>query len=427
MISQPAFISSFILAPMLYLMPISAEAELPQNSDEKHLGVASCASGVCHGSVRPRTSTGIAQNEYVIWSRLDRHKNAYNTLRSAESKKIAHNMGLNNAHEAQVCLDCHADNVPVAKRGAKFQIEDGVGCEACHGGAENYLTSHTDKDVPRSDNLANGLYATDKISDRAALCFSCHIGDEQKIASHEIMGAGHPRLSFELDTFGVLQPAHYIVDDKYSERKWSGSSLTIWALGQVEAGRQTLRLIDSKLSSKHLFPELSLFDCHACHHLMSDKKWEQRDQIDLPPGTVRLNDVGFLMLFPIAKAYAPSVYDDLHSDLKALHQQVNTGGDINKVLASLETVLDSMTSSISTNTTADHAPNILAQLISMGASGKFLDYVAAEQAVMAIDMLLSTSKDKDSRTNWLDSLYDSVQEEDSYNSDDLARIMQDFE
>ncbi len=260
----------FILGFLLFSIHVGAIAELPQYSDASHLGVASCASGVCHGSVRPRSSTGILQNEYVVWSRLDRHRNAYNTLLSAESKKIAHNIGLKNAHEAEICLDCHADNVAVDKRGSRFQIEDGIGCEACHGGAEHYLTSHTDKGVSRDQNISNGLYATDQIAKRAALCFSCHIGSEEKMASHEIMGAGHPRLSFELDTFGVLQPAHYVVDKKYSERKWAGSSLTTWALGQVEAGKQTLRLIESNLSVKQLFPVLSIFVCHACHHVMSE-------------------------------------------------------------------------------------------------------------------------------------------------------------
>jgi hypothetical protein len=413
----------FILGILLCSVHFGATAELPQYSEEKHLGVASCASGVCHGSVRPRTSTGILQNEYVIWSRLDRHKNAYNILLSAESKKIAHNMGLKNAHEAQVCLDCHADNVPADKRGSKFQIEDGVSCEACHGGAENYLTSHTDKDVPRHDNLANGLYATDKISDRATLCFSCHIGNEKKIASHEIMGAGHPRLSFELDTFGVLQPAHYVVDDKYKEHKWAGSSLTTWALGQVEAGRQTLRLIDSKLSGQHLFPELSLFDCHACHHTMSDKKWTQQDRINLPPGTVRLNDVGFLMLYPIAKTFAPSQYNNLHSGLQALHQQANAGGDISGILKRLENTLDMLSASISDNTNSQIASEIMAQLIAMGTDGKFLDYIAAEQAVMAIGMLLSTSSKKDDHSDWLDSLYDSVQDENAYDPAQLVKVM----
>jgi len=414
----------FILGFLLFSMHIGAVAELPQYSDESHLGVASCASGVCHGSVRPRSSTGILQNEYVVWSRLDRHKNAYSTLLSAESKKIAHNLGLKNAHEAEICLDCHADNVAVGKRGSRFQIEDGIGCEACHGGAENYLTSHTDKGVSRDQNISNGLYATDQIAKRAALCFSCHIGSEEKMASHEIMGAGHPRLSFELDTYGVLQPAHYVVDKKYSERKWAGSSLTTWALGQVEAGKQTLRLVESKLAGRQRFPELSLFDCHACHHVMSEKKWRQQDRIRLPPGTVRLNDAGFLMLFPIAKVFAPTLQVGLHADLRELHQRVNSGGDLKEVVMRLQKTLDSMTSSVSSNSADTAAQKVLDELVSMGASGQFQDYVAAEQAVMAIDMLLSTVGARDDYDDWLDSLYDSVEEEDYYDPLFLAEVME---
>jgi hypothetical protein len=46
----------------------SLAAELPQYDGQMHLGVASCASGVCHGSVRPRSGTRVLQNEYVTWS-----------------------------------------------------------------------------------------------------------------------------------------------------------------------------------------------------------------------------------------------------------------------------------------------------------------------------------------------------------------------
>ncbi|MCH8256696.1 MAG: hypothetical protein IIA75_02165, partial [Proteobacteria bacterium] len=362
---------SLVLGFLLFSMHLGALAALPQYSEELHLGVATCASSVCHGSVRPRTSNGILQNEYVVWSRLDRHRNAYNTLLSAESKKIARNMGLQNAHEAEICLDCHADNVAEEKRGPRFQIEDGVGCEACHGGAENYLANHTDKGISRQQNLSSGLYATDQIADRAALCFSCHIGSEDKIASHEIMGAGHPRLAFELDTFGVLQPAHYVVDKAYRERKWAGSSFTTWALGQVEAGKQMLGLVESKLTGKQIFPELSLFDCHACHHVMSKKRWKQQERIRLAPGSVRLNDVNFLMLFPLARVFTPALYNQLRDNLRELHKQVDSGGDFSGVVKRLVKILGSMAATISTNDSNREVPRLVEELVSMGRSGQF--------------------------------------------------------
>ncbi len=418
---------SFIIGFLLLSIQVGAgeptAIELPQYSDQEHLGVASCASGVCHGSVRPRSSTSVLQNEYVVWSRLDSHRQAYNTLLSEESKRIARNMGLENAHEADVCLDCHADNVPKDHRGKRFQISDGVSCEACHGGAEKYLNSHTDENVARSENIRSGLYPTDRLADRARLCFSCHIGSDEKIASHEIMGAGHPRLSFELDTFGVLQPAHYVIDKDYKESKWSADSLTIWALGQVEAGKQTLRLVSSKLDGKQLFPELSLFDCHACHHSMSDKKWQNQEHVSLPPGSVRLNDGGLLMLFPISKVYAPSLYRSLHVDLKELHRRVNAGSDIAGVVGRLQKTLASLSDSIASSGTGSSGSKVLNELVSMGAKGQFRDYVAAEQAVMAVDMLLSTVGKRDKKSRWLDKLYDSVAKEDSFSPADFSDAM----
>ena len=90
-------------------------ATLPQSAPDKHLGVASCASGVCHGSVQGLEVAHVLQNEYVTWTQQDKHATAYQTLLSERSRQIARNLGLANPHEAGICLDCHADNVPQAR------------------------------------------------------------------------------------------------------------------------------------------------------------------------------------------------------------------------------------------------------------------------------------------------------------------------
>jgi hypothetical protein len=61
------------------------------------------------------------------------------------------------------------------------------------------------------------MYPTEQPEVRAKLCLSCHFGTEDKFATHRIMGAGHPRISFELDTFTEIQPAHFRVDEDYKE------------------------------------------------------------------------------------------------------------------------------------------------------------------------------------------------------------------
>ena len=90
----------------------------------------------------------------------------------------------------------------------------------------------------------------------------------------------------------------------------------------------------------------------------------------------------------------------------------------------LQKTLNSMTSSVSSNSADTAAQKVLDELVSMGASGKFQDYIAAEQAVMAIDMLLRTVGARDDYDDWLDSLYYSVEEEDQYDPLFLAEVME---
>ena len=88
------------LSAVCCFISASAQADdLPQYAPQDHLGVATCASGVCHGSVMARDATAVAQNEYVIWTRRDRHRAAYNTLLTAESKSIAKKLGLKNIQD----------------------------------------------------------------------------------------------------------------------------------------------------------------------------------------------------------------------------------------------------------------------------------------------------------------------------------------
>src|SRR5687768_13550493 len=172
-------------------------AKRSEIGDYKHMGVASCATNVCHGKLAPAPGKNVRLNEYRTWVNEDRHAFAYRTLDLPESKRIAANMGLASAATAKICLDCHADNVPPEKRGPKFQLSDGVSCEACHGGAERWLESHAGESATHKENLSRGMYPTETPLDRAELCLSCHLGTKDRYATHEIMAAGHPRLQFE--------------------------------------------------------------------------------------------------------------------------------------------------------------------------------------------------------------------------------------
>ena len=88
----------------------AADVPLPYEAKAKHVGVVNCASSLCHGSISEWKGSNVLQNEYVTWSRVDKHAvRASQVLRSDRSRRIAANLGLKQpAHEAKVCVDCHA-------------------------------------------------------------------------------------------------------------------------------------------------------------------------------------------------------------------------------------------------------------------------------------------------------------------------------
>ncbi|WP_170252795.1 multiheme c-type cytochrome [Colwellia echini] len=393
-------------------------SHLPQKDEKMHMGVASCAASMCHGSVSATEGSNILQNEYIIWSREDPHSQAYKTLLTQESQDIADKLGLGKATTAGVCLDCHSDNVPTEYQSKSFQISDGVGCESCHGGAENYLSSHTDSTQSHAENIAHGLYPTDEPQQRAKLCLSCHLGNEDKQATHDIMGAGHPRLAFELDTFGILQPLHYVVDEDYKSKKWSGDSYITWIYGQLEANKETLNILENKIvHNKGLFPELSLFDCYACHHPMSDLKWTETKGKGSKPGTVRLNDGNFKMLLAIAAStgFFTSVQENLNTLRNNLHNNVLLPIVVNKLFADIQAI-EKVISKQSLSERKLSAALILTEILKTGSNDEFSDYIAAEQAVMAIDLLIVYIGDKAIYQQDIVDLFTIVNNDEQYNS-----------
>ena len=396
-------------------------AELPQYAEAVHQGVASCASSVCHGSATERTTTSVLQNEFVTWTRMDPHAGAYRTLLSDASRRIARNLGLPNAHEAAMCLDCHADNVPAERRGVDFRIDDGVGCEACHGGGEHWLATHTASGNSHADNLARGMYPTADVERRATLCLSCHLGTEDKFATHRIMGAGHPRLTFELGTFSALQPPHWAFDDDYDRRKGITSEFDTWTRGILTAARQSLRLLDSPhMHQSVMFPEIGLFNCHACHRSMAELEWERTVlTAGVEPGALRVNDANFVLLLPVAEVLASSAHDPILAGIRALNLSVSERRSAVTVatrrLAAAIDELDAALAALGAGGAGTRAQQrILDGLLERAARGDYRDYVAAEQAAMAMDLLLISLGRLDDFREAMNAVFASVENDDAY-------------
>jgi hypothetical protein len=376
------------------LAAIEARAQpLPYQSPHETLGTVTCASSLCHGTIKLWKGSNVLQNEYLTWSRIDKHARAYNILLNERSQRIAKNLGLKQpAHEAKICLDCHAHVIPENRRGERFKITDGVTCESCHGPAEKWVKTHVEPANPAVDqhakNIEDGMYPTSDAVARAKLCMSCHYGNQDKLVTHRIMGAGHPRMSFELDTFTEIAPKHFVVDKDYSERKkvWDGAKT--WAIGQALAVSETMTILaDPKRGRDGVFPELVLFDCHACHHPMSENRWKPKTAFgpSISPGLVRLNDSSMLMLRAITRAIDPALGDRVAAQTQKLHRAIAGEGDAFNEAAALKKLAQETVPVMSGTTFSNQTMSaVLSRLIEDGVQGTYSDYAAAEQATLAI-------------------------------------------
>lgn len=351
--------------------------------------MVNCANSLCHGSISEWKGSDVLQNEYVTWSRLDKHARAYQVLLDERSRKIANKFGLRTpAHESKQCLDCHAHNVPAERRGERFKLADGVTCEACHGPAGRWLATHVEPGATHAANVAHGLYPAERSRERAQLCLSCHWGNADKFVNHRLMAAGHPRLSFELDTFSSIEPAHVRIDRDYQQRKQVWDGVKTWAVGQALAVSQMMDLLaDPKRGRDGLFPELVLFDCHACHHPMSERRWRPKPAFGPGPGPglARLNDSGMLMLRAIARQIDPALGARVTAQTIKLHRAAAGEGDpVLQARAMKRVALDVAARVEQYTFSAASLRGIALALVDDGLAGNYSDYAGAEQAAMAI-------------------------------------------
>jgi hypothetical protein len=392
----------------------------------KHLGVASCAASVCHGKVAPvptKEERHVRLNEYRTWSQEDRHAQAYRTLGSAASKAIAQKLGLPNAQAAPICLDCHSDNA--AARGPKFLASDGVGCEACHGGAEKWIESHAEKTATHKRNLALGMYPTESPTARARLCLNCHMGTADKFTTHAIMGAGHPRLSFEMDAFTTLQPKHFDEDKDYAERKGKIDEMNYWVTGQVEGARRFLTLLQSRrFQPGGLFPELAFYDCYGCHHSVDNLRWtSERAGPGVRPGTLRLQNYHLLMLQAATEsAGATATVASLMEAGNALRRAGQTdAAAVNAAAGKLLEWLRGYEPAAQRAYSREEIVAVRKTLVRYAATDKASDYGAAEQVVLGVESLSYALGDRDQRKAAIDVLYGAVKTSAAFNPAQFAQ------
>lgn len=364
-----------------------------------HLGVATCSGSTCHGR-QEADGQIVRQDELLRWqepsSPTGAHSRAFAILSEPRSVAIAQRLGLASAASAPMCLGCHSD--ATAARGPRFQMSDGIGCEACHGGAEGWLSSHYAVGATHQSNIANGLYPLTNPRARAALCADCHFGSNKpgQFVNHRIMAAGHPRVSFELDLFSTLQ-AHHDEDEDYVARKGRQSNVRMWAVGQAVVLERALTLYsDAKIGQEGVFPEFYFFDCHTCHRRISDDADYRATAVTnpgrpIPSGMPAFNDENMIMLLAAARATAPNLAARFDSDSRAFHAALATDRPAAiRAAARLRATANQLADVFARSEFSRPQVFQIVDAISSPANlARYTDYEGAVQAVMATDTLLN--------------------------------------
>jgi hypothetical protein len=160
----------------------------------------------------------------------------------------------------------------------RFALEDGVGCEACHGAAQNWKAEHYKwQNLPNKAELQDSykMARTEDLTVRAEKCVVCHVGSSKADVNHDLIAAGHPRLNFEFGAYHANMPHHWREEKDRANRP--DFEARAWVIGQIVSAKAALELLAFRAAKENdrPWPEFAEYDCFACHHDLQAKSWRQ--------------------------------------------------------------------------------------------------------------------------------------------------------
>jgi len=287
----------------------------------KYNGPGGCAASSCHGSVQPKTTTPIFQNEYTIWIAQDKHARAFSVLRNSVSERIGKILNIGLPAQASKCLVCHSLYVTPEQQAQTFELGDGVSCENCHGPASGWLGPHTTKNWPHEKSVQLGMYDTRNLENRSVKCLTCHLGTAEKFVDHEMIAAGHPDLTFDLGLFTFVMPAHWKMPEQ--DKPWR--QVQAWGVGQAVQLRESLNRL-ARRANGPVWPEYADLDCFACHHSLTraEDSWRQaRGYAGRRPGNPPWNESRVIVFRDLIEEISPNSSKQLDDEVLQLATLMN--------------------------------------------------------------------------------------------------------
>ncbi len=272
------------------------------------VGSSSCNSSTCHGGTIGR---GPAWNySYSVSRSADPHATSGALLLDDDSARIVRALDPTATPDSLAyhivlrkrCISCHLTaqpaDVDATQELSLQQIGEGVSCESCHGEAGQWLEPHrnqTWKELKLERyGSTTGMLDTESMVSRAEGCVRCHVGSRTadgmvRDMNHDLIAAGHPALRFDLLTYSANMPHHWD-DAGDAGLEFNRSAMKVRTVGRAiglaaAAKLSSERATNSKVnqSDPAPWPELSDFDCFACHQTLLPRSYRLPINVDGKP------------------------------------------------------------------------------------------------------------------------------------------------
>jgi hypothetical protein len=281
--------------------------------------------------------------------------------------------------------------------------------------------------VTHADNLARGLVALERPAVRAETCTACHVGDATRYASHAMMAAGHPRLVFDLETYGELWRTS---GGRQHYRRAPGKGADapeIWIAGLVTATQRQLDLIGHQ-AGRGSIADFGVYACHSCHRDLRVAAFgggtSGVDPLAGAPGELRLQDGNARMLIVVAQSLGVATQDFTAAWTRAQSALNREPARAAAAVAGARTALVRLHAALGLQRwqTAEKQ-RVFDGLLRAARSGAFPDPAAAEQAAMGLVMLLAELDLDRTRKAQIDQLFATLRDDNAFDRARFARVL----
>ncbi len=134
-----------------------------------------------------------------------------------------------------------------------------------------------------------------------------------------MLAAGHPDLTFELDSFSSIEPPHWVEKAPDSKEPINDKlfGVRIWSIGQATQLEESLTRLARHARGAN-WPEYTEMDCFTCHHSLTkpEDSWRQQEGYGTRrPGNPPYNPSRYVVFRHLARSADPTAEAELASTM----------------------------------------------------------------------------------------------------------------